>query len=52
MLSERPSLQLEVLAVWLKSHADGSAHTRRAYAHRLEVSASSSGGIVMLILGP
>jgi len=22
---------LDLLAVWLKSHADGSAHTRRAY---------------------
>jgi integrase/recombinase XerD len=34
----RPSLHtnaqtdLELLAVWLKSHADGSPHTRRAYA--------------------
>ena len=37
---------LDLLAVWLKSHADGSAHTRRAYArigHRFVEALAAAG---------
>ena len=30
-LRSTPTLDLDLLAVWLKSHADGSRHTLRAY---------------------